>query len=104
MTVSSRVLVDCDLRRPQMAEQLVEVPTVLSYALLQQSTAEQIIDIPVPGCRRGQGGIYKVHDPGQSSTTFSGAQHEAQFSRFTPRTRVQRRFLELGAKFRFSSS
>ena len=41
---------------PQMAEQLVEVPTVLSpavlqvlsYALLQQQTAEQIIDVPVP--------------------------------------------------------
>ena len=33
-------LVDCDLCRPQMAEQSVEVPTVLSYALLQQQTAE----------------------------------------------------------------
>ena len=36
------------LSAPQMAEQLVEVPTVLSYALLQQWTLEQIIDIPVP--------------------------------------------------------
>ena len=33
---------------PQMMEQLVEVSTVLSYALLQQQTVEQIIDIPVP--------------------------------------------------------
>ena len=33
---------------PHMAEQLVEVPTVLSYALLQQRNVEQIVDIPVP--------------------------------------------------------
>ena len=46
-------LLDTDLRRSQMAEQLVEVPTVLSYALLQQQTAKQIIDIPVPRRRRG---------------------------------------------------
>ena len=32
---------------PQMVEQLVEVPTVLSLSSLQQ-TAEQIVDIPVP--------------------------------------------------------
>ena len=36
--------VDRDLRHSQMAEQLVEVPTVLSPSLL----AEQIVDIPVP--------------------------------------------------------
>ena len=88
-------LVDCDLRRPQMAEQLVEVPTVLSYASLQQQTAEQIIDIPVPRRRRGQGGLqdflpeqssfafggadHRIDShPGQSSTSFSGAQHEVQ--------------------------
>ena len=34
---------------PQLAEQLVEVPTVLSYSLLQQRTAEQTIGFPVPG-------------------------------------------------------
>ena len=39
---------------PQMAEQLVEVPTVLSPSLLQQRSAEQTIDIPVP--RRGGSG------------------------------------------------
>ena len=44
------------LRRPQKAEQLVEVPTVLSFALLQQHVAEQIIDIPVPGRGGGGGG------------------------------------------------
>ena len=51
---------DC-LRQPQMAEQLVDVPTVVSYSLLQQLTAEQIVDIPVPGRAGGQG-----------STAFSG--------------------------------
>ena len=59
-------LVECDLRCPQLAEQLVEVLTVLSYALLQQQTAEQITDIPVPRRRRGQGGLQGSH-PGQSS-------------------------------------
>ena len=37
------------LRQPQMVEQLVDVPTVVSYSSLQQLTAEQIVDIPVPG-------------------------------------------------------
>ena len=37
------------LRQPQLVEQLVDVPTVLSVAVLQQLTAEQIVDIPVPG-------------------------------------------------------
>ena len=41
------------LRQPQMVEQLVDVPTVVSYSSLQQHTAEQIVDIPVPG---GDGG------------------------------------------------
>ena len=67
-------LVDCDLRHPQMAEQLVEVPTVLSFALLQQQTAEQIIDIPVPRRRRGQVGLQDFL-PEQSSLAFSGADH-----------------------------
>ena len=42
-----------------MAEQLVAVPTVLSNALLQQRTVEQIIDIPVPrhGGRRSLQGF-----------------------------------------------
>ena len=33
---------------PQLAEQLVEVPTILSYSSLQRSV-EQLVDIPVPG-------------------------------------------------------
>ena len=37
------------LRQPQMVEQLVHVRTVVSYSSLQQLTAEQIVDIPVPG-------------------------------------------------------
>ena len=41
-------LVDCDQRYPQMAEQLVEVPTIVSYSLLQR-TVEQHVDNPVPG-------------------------------------------------------
>ena len=43
------------LRQPQMVEQLVHVPTVVSYSSLQQLTAEQIVDIPVPGCDGGGG-------------------------------------------------
>ena len=46
------------VRRPQKAEQLVEVPTIVSFSSLQQQTAEQIIDIPVPG--RGGGEVCKV--------------------------------------------
>ena len=53
-------LVDGDLRRTQMAVQLVEVPTTLSLSLLQQQRAEQIVDNPVPcgglqGFRQGHG-------------------------------------------------
>ena len=49
-------------RHPQIAEQLVDVPTVLSCALLQQRTAvqlasEQIVNIPVPPGRRDHEGL-----------------------------------------------
>ena len=37
------------LRQPQMVEQLVHMPTFVSYIRLQQLSAEQIVDIPVPG-------------------------------------------------------
>ena len=37
------------LRQPQMVEQLVPVPTVVSYSSLQQLTVEQTVYIPVPG-------------------------------------------------------
>ena len=50
-------LVDLSQRPTQMVEQLVEVPTVLSVAVLRQSTAEQIIDIPVPRGHGDRGGL-----------------------------------------------
>ena len=57
------------------AEQLVEVPTVLSYSLLLQRTAEQTIGIAVPG-RGGsaRGGLHGLSQ-GQGSTAVSGADY-----------------------------
>ena len=43
-------------RRPRRAEQLVEVPTIVSSSSLQQRAAEQIIDIPAPHSRGDRGG------------------------------------------------
>ena len=37
------------LRAPQTADQLVEVPTIISYSSLLQRTMEQNVAIPVPG-------------------------------------------------------
>ena len=53
-------------RAPQLAEQLVEVPTIISYSSLQR-TVEQHVDIPVPG---GEGPISALpgFSSGQSST------------------------------------
>ena len=64
------------LSEPQLVEQLVEVPTVLSYSLLQQRTAEKIIDIAVPHGRGGgaRGGLQGLSQ-GQGSTAVSGADH-----------------------------
>ena len=45
------------METPQKAELLVEVPTVVSHSSLQQQSAEQIIDIPVPGTRGDRGGL-----------------------------------------------
>ena len=61
------------LPEPQLVEQLVEVPTVLSYSLLQQRTAEQTIDSAVP--RRGGGarGGLQGFSQGQDSTAVCGA-------------------------------
>ena len=55
-------MVDRDLRHPQIAEQLVEVPTVLFFASLQQQTVEHIVNILVPrgrgsSCSGGGGGL-----------------------------------------------
>ena len=60
-------------RETQLAEQLVEVPTVLSYSSLQQLIVEQTVDIPVPG-RAGGGGRGGLQGfPGQGSTASFGA-------------------------------
>ena len=55
------------LNEPQVVEQLVEVPTLLSVAVLQQRTAEQLAYIPVPR-GRGQGFLAE-----QSSTAISSS-------------------------------
>ena len=47
------------LREPQTAEQLVEVPTVLSYSSFLQRTVEQTVDIPAP--RSGQSSSSSSH-------------------------------------------
>ena len=53
----------------QTAEQLVEVPTIISYSSLR-GIVEQNVDIPVP---RGRGRVGLGLHPGQSSTANSGA-------------------------------
>ena len=61
-------LVDCDQRSPQLAEQLVEVLTVLTPTRIAVQIAEQIVDTPVPR-GRARGSL-----PGQSSTARRPAQ------------------------------
>ena len=56
---------------PQMVEQLVEVPTVISFSSLQQ-TVEQLVDIPVPR-RGGRSTGLQGFLPGQSSTASSSS-------------------------------
>ena len=63
------------LRQPQMVEQLVHVPTVVSYSSLQQLTAEQIVDIPVPG---GDGGGERGGLQGSLPRQNSAALHVEQ--------------------------
>ena len=53
----------------QTAEQLVEVPTIISYSSLR-GIVEQNVDIPV---LRGRGRVGLGLHPGQSSTAYSGA-------------------------------
>ena len=64
--VSEQVIeVRTPVREPQLAEQLVEVPTIISFSSFQR-IAEQIVDIPVPyGGVRGLQGFL----PGQDSTS-----------------------------------
>ena len=62
------------LPEPQLVEQLVEVPTVLTYSLLKQRTAEQVNDTPVPpGRGRGARGGLQGSSQGQGSTAVCGA-------------------------------
>ena len=60
------------LRDPQLVEQLVEVPTIVSWSLLQ-FIMEQNADIPVPG-RGGRIAGLRGFLPGQSSTSLPGPQ------------------------------
>ena len=55
-------------------EQLVEVPTVLSVAVLQQRTAE-LFSYPVPGRGGGPLGGLQGLSQGQGSTAVCGAEH-----------------------------
>ena len=55
-------------RDPQLAEQLVEVPTIVSYSWLQLRL-EQNVDIPVPG-RGGRSSGLQGFLPGQGSTAL----------------------------------
>ena len=63
------------VREPQLAEQLEEVPTIISYSSVRE-IVEQNVDIPVPHGRDGGEGLLGLH-PGQSSTAFSGADHRS---------------------------
>ena len=55
------------VREPQLAEQLVEVPTVVSYSSLSQRTVEQTVDNPASRGRERCGGLQGFF-PGQSTT------------------------------------
>ena len=61
------------LRQPQTAEQLVEVPTIVSYSSLH-GNVEQNDDIPVPPVRVGVRG-FQGQRPGQDSAAFGRADH-----------------------------
>ena len=64
-------------RRSRRAEQLVEVPTLVSYSSLQQRTAKQNVGVPVPHGRSGRvghGGL-QGFSQGQGSAAFRGADH-----------------------------
>ena len=58
------------LRDAQLAEQPVEVPTIVSFSSLQR-TMEQHVDIPVPR-RGGRNAGLQGFLPGQSSTASRG--------------------------------
>ena len=60
------------LRDPKLVEQLVEVPTIVSYSWLQLRM-EQHVDIPVPGGGGPSSGL-QGFPPGQSSTALPSSQ------------------------------
>ena len=60
----------------QMAEQLVEVPTIISYSSLQSWTVEQSVNIPVPG-RGGQHVGLQGFLPRQRSTALQASQERS---------------------------
>ena len=60
-------------RQPQLVEQPVEVPTIVSFSSLQR-TMEQNVVIPVVCGSGAGGGLYGLH-PGQSSSAFGAADH-----------------------------
>ena len=57
------------VRDTQLAEQLVEVPTIVTYSFLQR-IREQNVDIPVPGGGGRHAGLQGFR-PGQSSSSSS---------------------------------
>ena len=88
------------LPEPQLVEQLVEVPTVLSVAVLQQRTPEQFIGCPVPGRGGGaRGGLHGLSQ-GQGSTwfveqnTLSLLFLTVEIFKASPRDRAHQRFVE----------
>ena len=56
------------IRRPQKAEQLVEVPSEPAYVLAVTAVAEQIVNNPIPQNPRGGGGGLQGPRAGQGST------------------------------------
>ena len=60
------------VREPQLVEQLVEVPTIVSWSFLQQ-IMEQNVDIPVFDCGGRITGLQGFL-PGQSSTALPSSQ------------------------------
>ena len=75
LSLPGRAVQRAALPEPQLVEQLVEVPTVSSFSMLQQRTAEQVVDTPVsPGRGRGaRGGLPGSY--GQGSTAYCGSEN-----------------------------
>ena len=57
-------------REPQLAEQLVEAPSIVSLIDIIRQLVEQIVDIPVPHCESPQGFF-----PRHGSTASSSSSH-----------------------------